>query len=562
VNQMKWKMFPLAQKEHLSQYPSDIPPLLAQLLFNRGIKDPAMAELFLVADSRLENDPNTLPDIRKAVARIKKAIADGEKIAVYGDFDADGVTSTAVLVQGLGQMGGKVIPYIPHRVDEGHGLNIPALEKLQDQGVSLIVTVDCGITGNKEAVRARELGIDLIITDHHEVVGDVPDALAIVDPKLSDSKYPYRELAGVGVAYKFLQALFEEAGMKGQTDKYLDLVALGTVADLVPLVEENRYLVNRGLQILNEADRPGIMAMLDCSGRDSGYIDADTISFVLAPRLNAAGRLDHASISYDLLMADSMEEAHRLADRLEERNIERQRLTSQFFALAEEKLSPNNPDIPLLFVDDKEFHAGVNGVVAGKLTEKYYRPAMVLEVGDEESNGSARSIPEFNLVRALTECADLLTQYGGHARAAGFLAPNTNVKALRIRLMEIAGRELSGMDLQPTINIDAEVSLASIGDETYRMIKMLEPCGQTNAAPIFMSNGVRVIESRNVGTDGEHLKLRLGDRGVVWDAIGFGLVHLNGDSAPLIDIVYNLKLNRWRGKESLQLEILDFAPSK
>jgi len=558
---MKWKMFPPAPKEHLSQYPSDIPPLLAQLLFNRGINEPSKAEMFLVADSRLENDPNLLPDIGKAVARIKRAISDSEKIAVYGDFDADGVTATAVLVQGLGQIGGKVVPYIPHRVEEGHGLNKPALLKLRDQGISLVITVDCGVTGNKEAVYARELGLDLIITDHHEVVGNVPDALAVVDPKLSDSSYPYRELAGVGVSYKVLQALFNEIGKGGETAKYLDLVALGTVADLVPLVEENRYLVNRGLQILNETDRPGIMAMLDCSGRDRGYIDADTISFVLAPRLNAAGRLDHASISYDLLMSNSMEEARQLADRLEERNGERQRLTSQFLALAEEKLSPNNPDTPLLFVADKEFHAGVNGVVAGKLTDKYYRPAMILDVGEEESNGSARSIPEFNLVQALTQCDDLLTQYGGHARAAGFMAPNANVDALCTKLMEIAGRELSGMDLQPTINIDAEVSLASIGDETYRMIKMLEPCGQANAAPIFLSKEVRVIDSRKVGSDGEHLKLRLGDRGVVWDAIGFGLVHLNGDKAPLIDIVYNVKLNRWRGKESLQLEILDLVPS-
>lgn len=561
MNQMKWKMFPTASEEHLSQYPSDIPPLLAQLLFNRGIKDPTAAELFLVADSRLENDPNTLPDVSKAVARVKKAIADDEIIGVFGDFDADGVTSTAILVKGLAQIGGKAIPYIPHRIDEGHGLNIPALQKLQDQGVTLIITVDCGITGNKEAVRARELGIDLIITDHHEVVGDVPDALAIVDPKLSDSKYPFRELAGVGVAYKFLQALYEKVGMKGQTDEYLDLVALGTVADLVPLVGENRYLVNRGLQVLNETGRLGIIGMLDCSKKDSGQIDTDTISFVLAPRLNAAGRLDHASISYDLLMADSKKEAHRLANRLEERNAERQRLTSQYFMLAEEKLSPIDSDTPLLFVANEEFHAGVNGVVAGKLTDKYYRPAMILEVGEKESNGSARSIAEFNLVQALNECSDLLIQYGGHARAAGFLTSNANVDTLRLKLMEIARRELHGIDIQPTTNIDAEISLASLNDETYRMIKMLEPCGQANAAPIFMSKGVRVIESRNVGTDGEHLKLRLGDRGVVWDAIGFGLVHLNGDSAPLLDIVYNLKLNRWRGKESLQLEILDFAPS-
>ncbi|MFA4836537.1 MAG: DHH family phosphoesterase, partial [Dehalococcoidia bacterium] len=287
----------------------NIPPLLAQLLHNRGITDPLSAEVFLAADRRLENDFSLLPEIEKAVARIIRAIFNSETIAVFGDFDADGVTSAALLVQGLKQMGGKVINYIPHRVDEGHGLNVAALQSLRRQGASLVVTVDCGITANAEAEQASEMGLDLVITDHHEVTGPIPKALAVVDPKRADSKYPCRDLAGVGVAFKLLQALFKATGRNGQADAFLDLVALGTVADMAPLVGENRYLVKRGLEVLNVTDRPGIRAMLSLAGKEIGQLDAQTISYALAPRLNAAGRLDHAAISYDLLIADSVEES-------------------------------------------------------------------------------------------------------------------------------------------------------------------------------------------------------------------------------------------------------------
>lgn len=558
---MKWKILQPASKEHLSKYPADVPPLLAQLLYNRGITDPAEAEKFLAADDRLRHDPALLPDIDKAVARILKATHNGETIAVFGDFDADGVTATAVLVKGIEQIGGKVIPYIPHRVEEGHGLNIPALDKLHAQGASLIVTVDCGITGAPEGEYARQLGIDLIITDHHEVVDSIPRALAVVDPKLPDSTYPFRELAGVGVAYKLVESLFNATGRNGQVEEFLDLVALGTVADLVPLLDENRYLVNRGLQILNSTSRAGIGAMISQAGLEFGGLDSGDISFALAPRLNAAGRLDHASVSYDILVTDSPEEARQLAELLGKRNIERQNLTREYTALAEEKLGAIGSGTPILIVADEEFHAGVNGVVAGKLTDRYYRPAIVIEMGDQESSGSARSIPEFNMIAAFRECADLFSRYGGHEQAAGFGMPNSNIDNLKRRMLAIAGDRLTGIDLQPTVNIDAEIQLTSMRQGALNLVKRLEPCGKNNNAPTFLSRGVRVMEARPVGSDGDHLKLKLGDRGMTWDAIGFGLNYLNVDNPPLIDIVYNLNLNRWRGQESLQLEIIDFSPS-
>ncbi|HAZ31280.1 MAG TPA: single-stranded-DNA-specific exonuclease RecJ [Dehalococcoidia bacterium] len=552
---MKWKILPPTPPEHLY---AGVPPLLAQLLHNRGITDPSDAEMFLAGDKRLENDPALLPEMGKAVAAIMRAVLGGQTIAVFGDFDVDGVTATTLLVQGLQRIGGRVIPYIPHRVEEGHGLNMPALEKLHQQGASLVITVDCGITANAEALQAREMGLNLIITDHHEVTGSVPTALAVVNPKRGDSTYPFRELAGVGVAFKLLQALFYATGRNGQADEFLDLVALGTVADMVPLLTENRYLVRRGLEVLNATSRPGIRELIICAGLEMGKIDAESISFMLAPRLNAAGRLEHASVSYDLLNADSPEEARQGAELLETRNAERQRLTSQFMSLAEAKLRPIGEDTPLLMVADEEFRAGVNGLVAGKLTDKYYRPALILEVGENESKGSARSIPEFNVVAALWECRDILSHFGGHAQAAGFTVPNENIDSLRQRLVEIARDKLADVELQPSINIDAEVELAGLGGETLRLITRLEPFGKANAAPTFLSRGVKVVEVRRVGSDGEHLKFRLKDnREIVWDAIGFGINH-NDDTPSCIDIVFNLKLNNWDGRESLQLEILDF----
>lgn len=559
---MKWRKLSPIPSEHLSRFPGDTPPLLIQLLFNRGISNPQEAERFLAADKRLVHDPYLLPGVAKAVARIKRAVLNGESIAVYGDFDADGVTASALMVQGLQRIGGKVAAYIPHRVDEGHGLNIPALRELQKGNVSLVVTVDCGITAAAEAEEARNLGIDLIITDHHEVVGSVPRALAVINPKIPDSPYPFRELAGVGVAYKLLEALFREMGRGNELESYLDLVAIGTVADMVPLLGENRYLVKRGIEILNRTERLGILAMLDCAGREAGQLDADSISYALAPRLNAAGRMDHASISYDLLMAESLDKAWKLAQHLETRNAERQKLTSQFAAVAEEQLAPVLPDTPFLIAADTEFRAGINGVVAGKLADKYYRPAVVLEVGEKESMGSGRSIPEFNMVAAFVECQDLLLHFGGHAQAAGFAVLNENVEALRRRLIEIARRELAGIELQPSIRIDAEIPLSSLGPSALNILKQLEPCGQGNPVPTFLSRAVRVLDYRSVGNDGEHLKLRLADQGTAWDAIGFGLNHHAREPIPpLVDIVYRLKLNRWRGQETLQLEVFDFVPS-
>lgn len=538
---------------------SDIDPLLVQLLYNRGIEDPADFEPFIAGDERLANNPFLLPGMDIALTRILRALRDDELIAIYGDFDADGITATALLVQGISRLGGRAVHYIPHRLDEGHGLNYPALEGLRKKGVSLVVTVDCGITGSSAVEQAQKLGLDIIVTDHHVPADTIPPALAAIDPKLPDSQYPFQGLAGVGVAYKLLQVLFGANQKDAECDEFLDFTALGTVADMVPLAGENRYLVKRGLQVLNASNKVGIQELVLRSGLDMGKLDVESISYALGPRLNASGRLDHAITSYELLMTSSREEARKLADMLEASNSERQRLTVEAFIEARERLLVEGADLPLLMVDSFNYQPGVVGVVAGKLVDEFYRPTIVINYDGEVARGSGRSIPGFDMVDTLSECRDLLTRFGGHSQAAGFVMPSDRVKELRQRLMDIAARDLEGVDLRRALIIDAVIPLSALGGNTFKLIKKLEPFGQDNQVPAFLSRNVKVVSSRTVGDDGHHLKLKLRDGNVVWDAIAFDL----GDrqTASHIDIVYNLEADNWSGRGLLRLNVLDFLPA-
>ena len=561
MNHSRWQMplrllpEPLARAEELT-------PLMAQLLYNRGVTDPAQVEPFLAADKRLLGDPFLLPDMDKAVARVYRALLCGEAITIYGDFDADGVTATAVLTQGLSQLGGRVTPYIPRRIEEGYGLNHAALERLHREGVSLVVTVDCGISTVAEVERAQSMGLDIVITDHHTPLPVMPPAVAVVDPKRADCLYPFRDLAGVGVAFKLLQALFGSLGQEEDLDQFLDLVALGTVADMAPLLSENRYLVKRGLEVLNGAERLGLRELMRCAGVIPGSVDPETISWVLGPRLNVAGRLDHAITGYDLLVASTVEEAQRLARLLEKKNAERQRLTDEVLSKAREKLLAIGTDSPLLMVGDEGYLSGVVGVVAGKLVDEFYRPTIVFSQGKTASRGSGRSIPEFNIIAALTQCRDLLSRFGGHPMAAGFTAPTENLPRLQERLVEIAARELVGLDLRPLIIIDAELTLSSLQGTTFQMMQKLAPFGRANPPPTFFSRGLKVVDCRGVGANEGHLRLKLREDNVVWDGVAFGLGNLISEVSPRLDIVYNLGVDRWRGAGLLQLNILDFAPCR
>lgn len=557
MTQQRWNVCPPVPSDLSSQL-SGFDPLLVQLLYNRGITEPAGFEPFIAGDERLANDPLLLPDIDKAVARINRALLGGELIAVFGDFDADGITAAAVLVQGIGQLGGNVISYIPHRLNEGHGLNDAALEHLRLEGASLVITVDCGITGASEVERGRDLGLDIVVTDHHVPSDTIPDAVAVVDPKLPDSEFPFPELAGVGVAVKLLQALFRAANRGAEVDEFLDLVALGTVADMVPLTGENRYLVKRGLEVLNQSRRVGLQELMLSAGLEMGKLDAQDISFSLGPRLNASGRLGHGVTSYELLMTSSREKARELAAMLEAGNAERRRLTTEAFENAREKLAGEDGELPLLVVGDSGYQPGVVGVVAGRLVEEFYRPAVVIHFEEGTARGSARSIPDFDIIAALTECRDLLTRFGGHSQAAGFIMPGSDVDKLRERLQKIAARELADVDLRPALSVDTVIPLSALRGQTYKMIGRLEPYGQANQIPCFLSKKVQVVSSRAVGADGDHLKLKVRDGNVVWDAIAFGLGHR--ELASHLDIVYNLETETWTGRELLRLNIQDFHP--
>jgi len=554
----RWKILPSVPDEYLNA--SALPPLVAQLLYNRGVK-PEEIEPFLAVDHRLEGNPFLLPDISQAVSRVYKAVLAREKIAVYGDFDVDGVTATVILVEGLSRLGAEVIFYIPDRFNEGHGLKISALEKLQAQGADLVITVDCGVTDLTEVKQAQEMGIDVIITDHHIPLGDLPQAVAVIDPKRKDSVYPYPDLAGAGVAFKLLQALFYNDNKEKWLARFLDLVALATVTDLSPMVGENRYLVKAGLRELNNSSRVGIQEMVKLAGLKPGELDSRDISWVLGPRLNASGRMNNASASYQLLTTQSPEEARLLALELEEKNVERQKLTTEVLSRAREKLA-TKLHLPLLIESDESYSIGVIGLVAGKLMDEFYKPVIIISLGSELCQGSCRSIAEFNIASALENCRDLLTAFGGHPLAAGFTVPRRNLAQLEERLISLAMDQLGHLELRPELVIDADVPLAALAGDIFNLIQRLRPFGRGNPQPTFLTRQVEVIECRNFGNRGEWLRLKLKQGNVTWQAVDFESQRKREEIPSCIDIVYKLEESRWNGEEVLSLNLLDFAPAQ
>jgi single-stranded-DNA-specific exonuclease len=560
LNHYRWNLLPLAPDSRLSSS-SGLPQLLAQLLYNRGIREPSQLEPFLAADKRLSSDPSLLPDMNLAVGRIYRALLSGENIVIYGDFDADGITATALLVKGLASLGGKVTPYIPHRLTEGYGLRTAALENLRHKGVSLVITVDCGITALAEVKRAKRAKLDIVITDHHTPLAEIPPAVAIVNPKRIDSSYPFSELTGVGVAVKLLQALYESLGKQEQVDEMLDLVALGTVADMAPLSGENRYWVKQGLKLINTSPRLGIREIIAQAGLTPGGLDAESISWIIAPRLNAAGRLAHAMSSYKLLTTDSQQEARGLAAWLEQKNEERQKLTSKALNKARAQVVAEGIS-PLLIASDSDYPVGIAGLVANRLAEEFYRPSVVIRTGEVVSSGSCRSIPEFNIILALNQCRSLLSQFGGHSQAAGFILPTKNLARFKQHLSELASANLAGADLRPQLDIDAEARLTELSGNTFNLILQLAPFGRGNPAPVFLTRGAEVIDCHTMGGNGEHLKLKLRQGGVIWDGVGFRMGGARAEATNNLDIVYNMEIDRWRGEERLRLNILDFAPAR
>lgn len=536
------------------------PPVMRQLLFNRGVKEGVQAIRYL--EGRVEpNDPFQLSDMGAAVDRINWALEHSEKIAVFGDFDVDGVTATVLLVEALQALGGLVEPYIPDRFDEGYGLNAEALTGLKERGVQLVVTVDCGIRSVYEAEHANEIGLDLIISDHHHVGAELPAAFAVIDPKRTDDPYPEKNLAGVGVAYKIVQALIASRPAGGlAADHWLDLVALGTVADMVPLTGENRSLVRKGLHRLRLGQRQGITSLANAARINLLTLNTGNIGYGLAPRLNAAGRLESAIAAYSLLYSRDLADAGLLAQKLDDQNTERQKQTREMVIQAEQQLLESEEEF-MLFALDPEFNPGVVGLVAARLAERFYRPAVVGTWVDGAVRASCRSISGFHITRALDQCADILVRHGGHEIAAGFTVREEHLAQLRERLSKIAWQELSGRDLRPGLYIDQEVTLTELHPQLLDYLEMLQPTGQGNPDPVFCSRNLKCTQARAVGADKGTLKLTVTDGNIFFDAIAFRMGHLVDTLPKTIDLAYQFETNSYNGRTTLQLQVKDLKAS-
>ena len=555
----RWMVQPLITPEADSAL-SAFPPLLRQILFNRKFIDDAGARAYLNAKPNFNPDPFQMTGMQQTVDRIHSAIQNHEPIAIYGDYDVDGVTATALLVQVLQYFNADVQGYIPNRFEEGYGLNNNALDELNTRGVKLVITVDCGIRSPNEALHAKTLGLDLIISDHHHpAAGELPQAFAVINPKQDGDAYPDKDLAGVGIAYKIAEALLSLQPAAFGLAALQDLVALGTVADMAPLTGENRSLVRQGLRQMRQTTRQGLSSLAAVSDIKLEKITAGDIGFSLGPRLNAAGRLKEALAAYELLLTRDAQHAGQLAQELNVQNRARQSITRDMQARAEEIAMHDDPDAYLLFAADENFNSGVVGLAASRLAESHYRPAIVAAIGPEETRGSCRSIPEFHITDALDKCSDLLVRHGGHKAAAGFTVRNENLPELVKRLKSIAAEALSKLDLRPTLKADAEVSLVDIRPELFeKCLRYLEPTGLGNPHAVFVARNVKVKNARTVGADAKHLKLAFeDDEKVIHDAIGFRLGEWQKNMPPRVDILFTFEPNEFNGRVNYQLNIKD-----
>jgi single-stranded-DNA-specific exonuclease len=553
-----WQVLPRIPSE-IDKKLQDFPKGFRQLLYNRHIYTAAEAHQFMEVEGSLY-DPFLLKGMDLTIRRLVKAINEHHEIAVYGDYDVDGISGAALLVQVLRSLGGKVQVYIPDRFTEGYGLNIPAVDHLKGLGVQLIVTVDCGIRSIKEAAFARDSGVDMIITDHHQPGEILPPATAVVNAKQAGDEYPYKELSGVGTAYKIAEGLLSELSTSDvNPEDLLDLVAIGTVADIVPLTGENRALVKAGLRLLHSGKRLGIRKLAEKASVNLQTLNSRDIGFKLGPRLNAAGRMESGKDSYLLLITENEEVASSLATKLNSLNQDRQDLLNNLIERA--KTSPDS-DLSgnLLLTYDHEYHQGVVGLVASRLADQYYRPAVVGYQDDELIIASCRSIPEFNITQALDQCADLLEKYGGHEMAAGFTVRSENLERLNQRLKDMADQHLGDKDLRPLLCADMDIDLRLIPVDILEKIAQIEPTGEGNPEVVFISRNVPVVDSRQVGGD-QHLRLKLRVGRKTYTAIAFNQGNKFDPGMNHADLIYSLEKNEYNGLISTQLVVKDIKPA-
>src|SRR5438552_3558806 len=547
-----------------------LPPLVARLLCQRGLDDPESAARFLKPSIDQLHDPMALTDMEVAVPRVLAAIARKERIAVHGDYDVDGITSAVILRRALELFGADVVHFLPERLKDGHGLQPSTIERLQEGGVSLVISVDCGIRGKEAARKAKELGIDLIITDHHEPDAELPAALAVINPKRHDCSYPDKDLAGVGVALKLVQSLCRAAERESWLPGFIKVAAIGTLADVVPLVGENRVIAKIGLDMLSRGPHKiGLRSLLDISGLTGKTIDSYHISFMVAPRVNAAGRMSTPDIATRLLLAadEAMgDQTRALAQQLDGENVRRQEEEAEILAAAK-KIVQTDPDVgarSVLVVAGDGWHRGVIGIVASKLVDAFHRPAIVLSIDGEIAHGSCRSIPHFDLLAALERCADLLVRFGGHKQAAGLILDTARIKDLRGAINVVADETPGPEDLMPRLRIDGAPTLRGITGGVASGVASLAPFGAGNPRPVFVARRVEIVDGPRKLKE-RHLKMALKQEGRIFRAVAWRAAERYdylAEHKAAIDVAFSLEQNEFNGETFVELTLSDMrAPT-
>ena len=543
------KVEELVKKRHITN-------LLASILVNRGIIDGEKINVFLNPTRKDFYNPFLMPDMEIAVKRIVKAIENKEKIMIYGDYDADGITSITVLKKYLNEIGLKTGEYIPNRLNEGYGLNKDAISKIYNDGYKLMITVDCGISGLEEVDYANSLGMEIIITDHHEPAEKLPEAIAVIDAKRKDNKYPFNQLAGVGVVFKLIQAISTELKLEEKEYlKYLDLVCIGTISDIVPLVDENRVIAKLGFKLIEKTKNIGLKTLLNIA--DLKKIDSNAISFGVAPRINACGRMGFQEEALQLFLTEDSEKATTIAKRLVQFNQERQAKEKQIFEEVIEKIEKDDKDKKCIVLAEENWHHGVIGIVASKITEIYYKPSILICLEGDKGKGSGRSVPGFDLYTALTKCSDYIEKFGGHSMAIGITIKKENFEKLKEAIEKYA-QESNISDIMPIINIDKEINLKNINIEEVKSLELLEPFGEGNKMPLFLLRNLK-IDSIRALSGGKHLKLTLKQDNNIVDAIGFNMGDLSKEYllGDKVDVVGTIEINSFGNKENIQINLKD-----
>lgn len=557
----KWKIYDLDEEKVdnlVKKY--NINKLLASVLINRNIEE-SQIDVFLNPTRQNFHNPFLMPDMDIAVERIIKAIDNKEKIIIYGDYDVDGITSITVLKSFLKDRGIEVDQYIPNRLEEGYGLNKPAIDEIARKQYSLMITVDCGISGVEEIEYANSLGIETIITDHHEVGDVLPKAVAIVDAKRKDNQYPCRDLAGVGVVFKLIQAIGIKLGLdEKEYLKYLDIVCVGTISDIVPLVDENRVIAKLGLMLVRQTKNMGLKSLLNSSGYKN--IDSNTISFGVAPRINACGRMGHADEALKLFLSKDIYEVNELTKSLNDYNRLRQEKEKEIYEdaliqIKDKKLDEKN----VIIIGGENWHHGVIGIVSSKITDMFFKPSILLCYEDDLAKGSGRSIPGFDLHEALMRCQDKIEKFGGHSMAIGITIKRDMFNEFSEKFQNIV-KEYDIDQIIPIVNIDSKINLNEINKEIIESLKMLEPFGEGNKMPIFIFKNLRIDSIRSL-TEGKHIKMTLKDENTVINSIGFNLGYLANEYkiGDKIDVAGTIEVNSFKGVESLQINIKDIMKS-